>query len=36
MSLTTENRKDIVEYRIERAYTALEQAKANLQMNFLV
>jgi uncharacterized protein (UPF0332 family) len=35
MSLAEENRKDIVSYRIERAYTALEQAKLNLQMNCL-
>ena len=30
-----DNRKDIVAYRIERANTALEQAKLNLQMNCL-
>lgn len=35
MGLTDENRKDIVTYRIERAYMALEQAKANLQLNYL-
>ena len=35
MGLTDENRKDIVAYRIERAFIALEQAKANLQMNYL-
>ena len=27
MGLTDENRKDIVTYRIERAFAALEQAK---------
>lgn len=35
MSLTGDNRRDIVTYRIERAYTALEQAKLNLKMNCL-
>lgn len=35
MSLAEENRRDIVSYRIERAYTALEQAKLNLEMNCL-
>ena len=35
MSLAEESRKDIVSYRIERAYTALEQAKLNLRMNCL-
>ena len=35
MSLAEENRKDIVAYRTERAYTALEQAKMNLQMKCL-
>ena len=30
MSLQDENRKDIVSYRIERAYIALEHAKLNL------
>lgn len=35
MSLSEENRKDIVEYRIERAGIALTQAKANLEMKFL-
>ena len=35
MSLAEENRKDIVMYRIERAYTALEQAKLNFQLNCL-
>jgi len=34
MSLEEENRKDIVNYRIERAFTALEQAKLNLKLNF--
>ena len=35
MSLTEENRRDIVSYRIERANVALDQAKLNLQMNCL-
>jgi uncharacterized protein (UPF0332 family) len=35
MGLTNENRNDIVTYRIERAYMALEQAKSNLQMGYL-
>lgn len=35
MSLAEENRKDIVAYRIERAYTALEQAKLNYKLNCL-
>lgn len=35
MSLEEENRKDIVNYRIERAFTALEQAKLNLKLNCL-
>ncbi len=35
MSLAEENRKDIVSYRIERAFIALEQAKLNLKMNCL-
>lgn len=35
MSLSSDNRKDVVSYRIERANTALEQAKLNLQMNCL-
>ena len=35
MSLAEENRRDIVYYRIERAYTALAQAKLNLEMNCL-
>lgn len=35
MGLTEENRKDIVEYRIERAFVALEQAKGNLKMGYL-
>lgn len=35
MGLTDENRKDIVTYRIERAFVALEQAKGNLQMGYL-
>lgn len=33
MGLTDENRKDIVTYRIERAFVALEQAKGNLEIN---
>ena len=35
MGLTDENRKDIVIYRSERAFAALEQAKGNLQMGYL-
>ena len=35
MNLVVDNRKDIVAYRIERAYTALEQAKLNLTLNCL-
>ncbi len=35
MGLAEDNRKDIVIYRIERAFTALEQAKGNLAMNYL-
>lgn len=35
MGLTDENRKDIVVYRIERAFVALEQSKANLEMGYL-
>lgn len=35
MSLNDENRKDVVLYRIERAYTALEQAKLNVEINCL-
>jgi len=35
MGLGDQSRKDIVEYRIERAYIALEQAKKNLQINCL-
>ena len=35
MSMTEDNRKDIVAYRIERAFTALEQARMNIQMNCL-
>lgn len=35
MSLTEENRTDVVLYRVERAYTALEQAKLNAEMNCL-
>lgn len=35
MGLADENRKDIVAYRLERAFVALEQAKANLEMNYL-
>ena len=35
MSLAEENRKDIVAYRIERAYTALEHAKLNFKLNCL-
>lgn len=35
MGLTEENRRDVVNYRIERAYTALDQAKKNLEINCL-
>lgn len=35
MNLVEDNRKDIVAYRIERAHTALEQAKLNLKLNCL-
>ncbi len=35
MNLVEDNRKDIVAYRIERAHTALEQAKLNLTLNCL-
>lgn len=35
MGLTNDNRKDIVNYRIERAFVAIEQAKGNLQMGYL-
>lgn len=35
MGLTEENRRDIVNYRIERAKTALEQAKTNVQFGYL-
>jgi len=35
MSLKEENRRDIVAYRIERAYTALDQAKKNLEIRCL-
>lgn len=35
MSLKEENRRDVVLYRIERAYTALEQAKLNLEFKCL-
>ena len=35
MGLAEQNRKDIVIYRIERAFAALEQAKSNLQMHYL-
>jgi uncharacterized protein (UPF0332 family) len=35
MSLKEENRRDIVLYRIERAFTALEQAKLNVEINCL-
>ncbi len=31
MGLTDENRKDIVIYRSERAFAALEQAKGNFR-----
>ena len=32
--LEDKNRKDIVEYRIERAFLSLKEAKANLEMGF--
>ena len=35
MGLTQERRNDIVNYRIERAFTALEQAKANFSLSYL-
>ena len=35
MSLAEESRRDIVQYRMERAFTALEQAKGNLAMSYL-
>jgi len=35
MSLKEENRRDVVLYRIERAYTAFEQAKLNLEFKCL-
>ena len=35
MGLSEENRRDVVNYRIERAYIALDQAKKNLQINCL-
>ena len=35
MGLSEENRRDVVNYRIERAYIALEQAKKNLEINCL-
>ena len=35
MSLADDNRKEIVTFRIERTYTALEQAKLNLQFKCL-
>ena len=35
MGLDEQSRKDVVQYRIERAYIALEQAKKNLQMKCL-
>ena len=35
MGLAEENRKDVVAYRIERAYNALDQAKKNLEIKCL-
>lgn len=35
MGLNSENRRDIVLYRIERAYKAIEQAKGCLAMSYL-
>lgn len=34
MSLLDENRRDLVAYRIERAFRSVEQAKANLQLGY--
>ena len=35
MGLSQENRVDVVKYRIERAFIALDQAKKNLQIKCL-
>lgn len=35
MGLSEENRNDVVNYRIERAFTALDQAKKNVEINCL-
>jgi uncharacterized protein (UPF0332 family) len=35
MGLSDENRRDVVNYRIERAFIALDQAKKNLEINCL-
>ncbi len=35
MGLSDENRREVVNYRIERAYIALDQAKKNLQIKCL-
>ena len=35
MSLKEESRRDVVLYRIERAFTALEQAKLNVEIKCL-
>ena len=35
MSMKEENRRDVVLYRIERAFTALEQAKLNVEIKCL-
>ena len=35
MSLKEDNRRDVVLYRIERAFTALAQAKLNQEINCL-
>lgn len=35
MGLNEQNRKDIVLYRVERAFTALEQAKGNFEMGYI-
>ena len=35
MGLSEENRNDVVNYRIERAFTALDQATKNVEINCL-
>lgn len=34
MSLSDENRRDLVDYRIEKAFRAIEQAKVNLRLGY--